>query len=192
MIHNRQSGFSYIGLLIAIAILGALLAQVAVLWHTSIQRERERELLEIGDAFRNAIERYYQNGQVYPMSLEDLILDKRVPFVRRYLRKIYRDPITGSAEWGIVRGPGNSIAGVYSTSEDAPIKTANFGRGDESFVKKKYYSEWKFLYSAGVPLAPADQAVPQPSQDQPAQPAPVQQASPSARRAYICRVLNAC
>ena len=211
-----QSGFSYIGLLIAVAIMGALLSRVAVYWHTAVQREKERELLAIGDEFRTAITRYYEDSsgpqKIYPMKFDDLLEDKRVPVIRRYLRKLYHDPVTGSTEWGIIKGPGGSIAGVYSLSDQAPLKIANFGTGDEGFAKKKHYSEWQFVYAAGAPLeVPPDtapDAAPQPAAlpvtppaDVP-QPAPVQPqntptpspatAAPDARKAYICRVFHSC
>ena len=214
----KQAGFSYIGLLIAVAMMSALLSRVAIYWHQAVQRDKERELLVIGDEFRTAITRYYEDSagpqKIYPMQFEDLLEDKRVPVIRRYLRKLYHDPITGSTEWGIIKGPGGSIAGVYSLSDQAPLKIANFGTGDEGFAKKKHYSEWQFVYAAGAPLAAppdtAPDAAPQPAAlpvtppadatAQPAQPAQPQNApeptpataNPDARKAYICRVFHAC
>lgn len=216
---KKQSGFSYIGLLIAVAMMSALLSQVAMYWHQAVQREKERELLVIGDEFRTAITRYYEDSagtqKIYPMQFEDLLEDKRVPNIRRYLRKLYHDPLTGSTEWGIIKGPGGSIAGVYSLSDQAPLKVANFGTGDEGFGKKKHYSEWQFVYAAGAPLAvPSDTApdaapqpaalpitpvtppaeVPQPAQSAQPQntPATPATANPDARKAYICRVFHSC
>lgn len=219
---GKQSGFSYIGLLIAVAIMSALLAQVATFWQQAVHREKERELLVIGDEFRTAITRYYEDGgakKTYPMQFEDLLQDNRVPFVRRYLRKLYHDPLTGNTEWGIIKGPGGSIAGVYSISDLKPLKVANFGKGDEGFVEKKHYSDWQFAYVASEPLAvsapvsadtsdaPSTQdtavstdpaaapaaAAPAVNTDngQPSRSVPAT-ASPDARKAYICRVFHQC
>ena len=44
----------------------------------------------------------------------------------RHLRRLYRDPITGQDEWGLVEAPGGGVMGVYSRSEDEPIKSGNF------------------------------------------------------------------
>src|SRR5471032_2690769 len=53
----------------------------------------------------------------YPTSLDDLLLDGRAGGpARRYLRKIYADPIMGSRDWGMVR-VGGVIVGIYSKSE---------------------------------------------------------------------------
>ena len=142
----RQRGFTYIGLLIAVAILGATLAAAAEVWHTAQQRERERELLFVGDQIRQAIGRYYAAGRQYPQSLDDLLRDPRLPGVARYLRKHYYDPITGTTEWGLVKDPGDRIMGVFSLSEARPMKQANFSAVDREFEGKEKYSEWTFVY----------------------------------------------
>src|ERR1700692_787026 len=54
----RTRGFAYIGLLVAIVIIGAALAAVAEVWSVQSQREREVELLYRGDAIRYAIGAY--------------------------------------------------------------------------------------------------------------------------------------
>jgi type II secretory pathway pseudopilin PulG len=154
-----QSGFTYIGLLILIAIMGVTLAGIGTVWRTTQQRFKENQLLFVGNQFSKAITAYYFNtpGGVpqFPKTLEDLLKDKRYPNTVRYLRKIYADPITGSTKWGLIKGPDGNIVGVYSLSAMAPIKTANFARGNEGFVNKKRYYEWQFGFrSLGLsPLA---------------------------------------
>lgn len=143
---TRQRGFTYLGLLIAVAILGATLAAAGEVWRTAQQRERERELLFVGDQIRQAIGRYYSAGRQYPQSLDDLLRDPRLPGVTRYLRKRYYDPITGTTEWGLVKGAGDRITGVFSRSEERPIKQANFSWADREFEGKEKYSEWTFVY----------------------------------------------
>ena len=70
------------------------------------------------------------------MRLEELLQDPRYPDIRRYLRKIYLDPMTGSAEWGLVTGPGGEIYGVHSLSGDEPLKKANFGLAEKAFRRQ--------------------------------------------------------
>ncbi len=143
------AGFTYIALLIYIAIMGAVLASVGMVWHTAMQRDKEQELLFVGDQFRRAIDQYSRHAQLasvrFPSSLEDLLQDPRYPDTRRYLRKIYIDPITGSSEWGLVKGPNGEIFGVYSLSEDEPIKKHNFSVADVSFEDKVKYADWVFM-----------------------------------------------
>jgi hypothetical protein len=76
-----------------------------------------------------------------------MLKDPRYPNTRRYLRKIYIDPITGANDWGLLKNPNGSIYGVYSLSEDATIKRDNFDLADDSFKGKSNYSEWKFIYT---------------------------------------------
>ncbi len=145
-----QRGFTYIGLLIAVAIIGAALATAGTVWHTAQQRERERELLFVGDQIRQAIGHYYNASggpaKQFPQSLDDLLRDPRQPGVVRYLRKLYYDPITGTTDWGLVKDAGDRIMGVFSLSEKQPIKQANFSTADEEFEGKEKYSEWTFAY----------------------------------------------
>ena len=151
----RQRGFTYIAILIAIAIIGATLASAGVVWHTAQQRERERELLDAGDQFRLAIEHYYNAGpRQYPQRLEDLLRDPRQPGVVRYIRKIYYDPITGTTDWGLIKTTDDRIMGVYSRSQATPIKQSNFTWADREFEGKSKYSLWTFVYqpNASLPL----------------------------------------
>ena len=147
----RQRGFTYVALLIAIALHGAVLAAAGSVWNTAQKRSRERELLFVGDQFRAAIRAYAQGGPgvrgQLPRTLDDLLLDPRLPGTRRHLRKIFVDPITWKTEWGLVKTPdGNAILGVYSLSEEAPLKTKNFEPADRAFEGATRYSDWKFVY----------------------------------------------
>jgi type II secretory pathway pseudopilin PulG len=148
----RQEGFTYIGLLILIAIIGAGLASVGQVWHTTLKHEREKELLFVGDQFRQAINRYVKTNNRYPARLEDLLLDDHSVAVRRFLRKMYVDPMTGLAEWGVVKSD-NVVVGVYSLSEDAPLKLTGFRLVDADFENKSKYSEWMFLGTARAAAA---------------------------------------
>lgn len=161
-------GFTYIGLLIFIALMGIALAGTGVVWHTQVRREKERELLFVGDQFRRAIGQYYERspggGKRFPQSLDDLLLDKRYVATQRYLRRVYLDPITGKAEWGFVKGPEDRIVGVYSLSEDAPLKRAGFPANYEDFEGKEHYRDWRFIYAPPAPPVQPQQTQPQPSQ----------------------------
>jgi type II secretory pathway pseudopilin PulG len=152
----RQAAFTYVGLLIAVAVLGVGLAAIGQVWRTVAAREKERELLFIGDQYRAALRNYYIGtpaGQSrYPRRLEDLLEDRRLPVMRRHLRRAYPDPITGSDQWGIVPSFDGGIAGVYSLSEQHPLKIARFTDADEIFEGAKRYSDWKFAYAPAVAL----------------------------------------
>ena len=157
-----QSGFTFLGLLIIVMIMGAGLAATGALFSHDAQRDKERELLFVGNQFRSAIESYYRRtpgvSSAYPKTLQDLLEDKRFPMPVRHLRRLYADPVSGSMQWGLVQTPdGSGIMGVYSLSARAPVKTGNFDLRDEAFENKKHYSEWQFVY---VPPPPGQAAAP--------------------------------
>ena len=141
------AGFTYIGLLFAIAILGITLSTVGVVWSTQIRREKEVQLLFVGDQIRIAIGRYVRSGGQYPLELMDLVEDKRTPVPRRFLRRVYTDPMTGNRDWQLILAPQGGIIGVASRSQDKPIKVAGFRPVDAAFENAECYCVWEFAYS---------------------------------------------
>ena len=142
------AGFTYVAVLLLVAVMGIGLTVVSQVWQTMQRIDKEDELLFVGDQMRRALALYAANasgGQRYPQGLEDLLKDPRYPDVRRYLRRIYPDPITGRADWGLVKGPGDAIMGVYSLSEDEPLKKTEFRFRDRDFEGKTKYTEWVFI-----------------------------------------------
>ena len=148
-------GFTYMGVLFLVAIMAGGLALTGDVWHTSTMREKEAELLFVGNQYRNAIQRYYLTGpqRQYPRSLEDLLKDPRQPGTVRHLRRVYADPITGQ-ELVLVKAPDGGILGVYSGSDQAPFKNANFKLRDRSFDGAQKYSDWKFVFTPQVVAKP--------------------------------------
>jgi len=165
---RRERGVVLLALLVALTLLGIGLMNVVDVWTLSRQREREQELLFVGDQYRQAIRRYYSaapgGGQRgYPTSLEVLLEDDRFPIPVRHLRRAYPDPITGKADWGLLK-VGDRILGVYSLSEAAPLKQAGFKPVYEAFKDATSYKDWVFAYvprrGVAVPATPASGAPP--------------------------------
>ena len=140
-------GFTYLTLMLVIAVMATVLGATAEVWHTAVRREKERELLFVGNEFRKAIKSYFRDHARYPASLEDLLKDPLSPIPRRYLRKIYRDPMTGDSKWGLVQNADGGIMGVHSLSDAPPIKIARFGTDDSGFDGAVKYSAWMFVYT---------------------------------------------
>ena len=152
---TKQRGFTYLTILFMLAIMTGGLALAGEVWNTSAMREKEAELLHVGNEYRKAIERYYLSGpRQYPKSLSDLVKDPRQPGTVRHLRRLYPDPITGKDEWGLVKSADGGFAGVYSLSEAAPLKTAGFAVRNAAFEGKTKYADWHFVY-APVATTPA-------------------------------------
>jgi type II secretory pathway pseudopilin PulG len=175
---SASAGFTYIGLLAAVAIMGIFMMVVGEVWQSLQKREKESELLFVGNEYRRAITDYYTqtpgNAPRYVMKLEDLLKDARYPVTRRYLRKIYKDPLTGKAEWGLLKNAAGQIYGVYSLSSAEPFKKEHFKKDDHDFEGRGSYAEWVFKYvptqattapvlSAGAPVQASPLATPKPN-----------------------------
>lgn len=150
---GKQAGFTLVGALILCAFMGAGALAYGELASHAAQREKEQELLFVGNQFRQAIGAYYERtpGVVkrFPQKLEDLLEDKRHLVPQRYLRRMYADPITGKREWGLMQAPDGGIMGVYSLSDAQPIKRAGFAARDSILAATGHYSDWHFSYAAG-------------------------------------------
>ncbi len=162
----RAGGFSYVGLLILLAILG-LVAATGLKMGAVVQRTAaEQALLDIGGAFSDALKSYAEasvSGQPdLPASLQDLLKDTRFPVPRRHLRRIFIDPITGSSQWGLTYlQDKDGVTGVYSLSTARPIKRARFAARFSSFEARpaRAYRDWIFTAEqAAPPPVPAPQA----------------------------------
>jgi type II secretory pathway pseudopilin PulG len=150
---KAQHGFTLIAGLITAAVMGAGLAALGTFASHALQREKEAELLFAGNQYREAIAAYYRKEQTYPTELAALLEDRRYPMAVRHLRKLYRDPITGASDWGLVKAPQGGIMGVHSKSEQPAIKTGNFLPRDRAFADARTYAEWQFVHL--LPNSPA-------------------------------------
>jgi len=146
---NKSNGFAYLWVLFAVFLLGLGMATAMEVDSSLAQRSKEEELLSQGQQFRAALRSYYSvrspsGTNEYPQSLNQLVDDRRDGVPRRHLRKIFVDPLTGKASWGLIL-QGNRIVGVHSLSTLEPIKQAGFDDEELSFVGSRRYSDWKFL-----------------------------------------------
>ncbi len=146
---RRYAGLAYLSLLIFIAIIGVATAATLQMGSVLQRRAAEEELLIIGNEFRNALISYASatplGQQTTPHKLADLLKDPRYPNIRRHLRKLYPDPISGKSEWGTILSlDGKGIVGVYSLSTAIPIKIGNFDPTFQNFGGKTSYTDWVF------------------------------------------------
>ena len=109
-------------LLFFIAAMGVGMAAVGVQWHSVSQREKERQLLFVGDQYRRALESYAQ----------------AVPA---------REGQT-AAQWGLLRDAQGGIIGIHSLSEQTPFKRAGFPATYPDFDGKDAYRQWLFAPAA--------------------------------------------
>ena len=113
---RRQRGFTYLGVLLAIALIGVGLTAASEVWVTTAYRERMIALEWAGAQFVQAIGSYYESSpgsaKAYPAALTDLLEDRRYLTMRRHLRTVYPNPFTNEPDWEAIRGPEGTARGV--------------------------------------------------------------------------------
>lgn len=154
---RRDAGFTYVGLLVLLVLIGLALAAAGEVAATAAQREREAQLLWVGHEYRAAIARYWGRRRAYPQKLQELLgAAPDAPVQVRYLRRLYADPMTNAVDWVLIPAPNGGIMGVTSSSKRAPLKTGNFDPADYDFADATTYGDWQFTYpSRIVPAATA-------------------------------------
>lgn len=64
----------------------------------------------------------------------------------RHLRRLYARPMTGKADWVLVKSPdGQTIVGIHSPSSAHPIKIVHFAEDFQGLDDKRRYPDWVFV-----------------------------------------------
>jgi hypothetical protein len=140
-----------------IVIMAISVTVVAKQWKTVVQREKEADLLWRGIEIQTAIQFFYNEKPLgstvarakYPLTLEELTKPPK-PFLRR----VYKDPLTGG-DWQYIPDPATGgIRGVRSASTMVPIKQHQFPAAVAHFEGFDKYNAWVFQFpSASTPQA---------------------------------------
>lgn len=150
---KTASGFSFIELVIATAVMLVLASAALPLARVQMKRAKEQELRRDLREIRQAIDMYrdavasQQIGGVsvtgtegYPPDLETLVngvvrANSQSGSKIKFLRRIPIDPMTGSAEWGLLAAGdkpdakswgGSNVYNVYSKSEGLAIDGSKY------------------------------------------------------------------
>ena len=154
-----QGGFTYIVVMLAMLLLALSTQTVMTYVAQQAQREREADLLRIGQAYAQAIGAYYEAtpGSVrrWPRKLDDLIEDRRLVSTRRYLRELYSDPVTRLPDWELIQAPDGGIAGIRSRSEAIPLRDTAIELEGLALAGATRYSDWRFVYQPAPAASPA-------------------------------------
>lgn len=145
---RRQTGFTMVLVLLALLLLALSLQTVVTHVSQQAMREREQRLLWVGAAYARAIADYHDQspGTVkrWPRTLESLLDDGRMVGIRRHLRELYADPMTGQADWDLIRAPDGGIQGIRSRSQGATIRSGPIDLEGLRVGPAQTHSEWRF------------------------------------------------
>lgn len=147
--HTRESGFTFIELLVVTALVGILAMAIMPLAKVTMQRQKEIELRRALREIRTAIDHYKDaadQGKIpptsiragsegYPPDLETLVVGVRSgegaqEKKLKFLRRIPMDPMTHSTEWGLrayedrpdsKSWGGEDVYDVYTKSEGVAL-----------------------------------------------------------------------
>jgi type II secretory pathway pseudopilin PulG len=122
---RRQQGFTYLGMLLAIALMGLGLTAASEVWVTVAHRERIEQLEWVGEQYVQAIGSYYNASpsgvKRYPQGLDELLEDKRSTPARRHLRHVFHNPFDKQTAWTLVVSVDSGIQGIV-------VSVPNFDR----------------------------------------------------------------
>jgi len=154
-LQRKPNGMALIALLLFVAATSVAATCLVRLGEAVARRQMEAALIDVGQEFSNALSSYRGMSPAgmpdQPATLEELLRDPRFPGNVRHLRKLYGDPVTGSESWGLFIDPQTKrIAGVYSRSNAAPLKTGNFRKQLESLSGQLAYRDWVFTADQSV------------------------------------------
>src|SRR6476469_8637985 len=88
---GSQSGYILLILMLAVTLLAIAAAAIAPTLAFQIRRDREEELIHRGVQYSRAVRRYVKKFGRYPTRVEELESTNNL----RFLRRRYKDPITG-------------------------------------------------------------------------------------------------
>lgn len=110
---KRVLGFTLVELMVVLTVIGLLLSLVVPHYTGRVKHAEEAVLRENLYLMRDALDKHYADAGRYPASLQELV-------VKRYLRAIPSDPLTGSsATWVAVTPADSKRGGVWDVKSGA-------------------------------------------------------------------------
>lgn len=110
-------------LVVAVVVMMILMGQASQVWSTVTVREREAEFLARATQFAHAVKRYQQDTKKLPSTVKEL-LEPGPKGNARYLRKAWKDPLTGEDFVLLWLAPGGRS---LFRSDGKPSSSGSFG-----------------------------------------------------------------
>jgi len=107
MKHRRDAGFSLAALIFIATAVSILISAAYPAYQMQAKRQTEEELIFRGEEYARAIQKFYRKFGVYPPSTDALVETNGL----RFLRRVYKDPITGKDFRVISISPDGTLIG---------------------------------------------------------------------------------
>jgi len=113
---GSESGYALILVVFFLALLVLALSEAAPTVLSSIQREKEKEMVWRGKQYTRGIRMYYLKNNRFPTSLDDLTQNKTGI---RFMRQAYKDPMNQTdGSWRLIYvGPNGQLIGSLNTQQ---------------------------------------------------------------------------
>lgn len=95
-----ESGHLLVGLMVLIAVMLIMLTATGQSWVFIIRRDAEAELIFRGEEYARALAFYKAETGSYPLELKALM--QRGPHRHRFIRRLYKDPLSDDGKWGLI------------------------------------------------------------------------------------------
>jgi type II secretory pathway pseudopilin PulG len=120
---GREAGFAIATLIVFAAVISILAAATIPVYQMRVQREREEELIFRGEEYVRAIQKYQRKYNVNPPTIDALLNTDGIRFVRRQ----YKDPISGEDFRIISVNPDGSVVGsnTLNLAAGTPLNLGN-------------------------------------------------------------------
>ena len=127
---SEEAGYTLAVVMVFTSVLLVTLSGAVINWQKAMQREREEELIYRGKQFMRAVELWQRKFPgTYPTTIDALLSTNNA----RFLRKKWKDPITNSDEWRLLKmNPDGSISGLTVIPGSSPLGSSNFGGSSSS------------------------------------------------------------
>jgi type II secretory pathway pseudopilin PulG len=164
---NPRRGYTLVALMIGVTVMLVAIAAILPLASAEAQRGKEEELIFRGKQYAEGIRTFRRRYGRYPNSLKEMLEIRP-----RTIRKLWKDPITNSDDWGLITiltgaplPPPPRGSGAVPTPSPAPTPTKSpFGsnaqaapagpisgvyskskkRGFRTYDGREVYNEWRF------------------------------------------------
>lgn len=91
---KSQQGMTYVFFLWFILIYGILLGSYIEVTSTQAKRLKEQDFIYTAELYLKALENYYKDKQTLPTDIKQLLCDGATYPCKRYLRQLYKDPLS--------------------------------------------------------------------------------------------------